>query len=108
LVKHAKFVQQNEVRKNGLQILRDVYSTVLKSDDKDLWKQAIESTHRHIAHLERKVGEAAAHDDECADAMVINLWAWNSARRQLCARFGRKFIHISSPSSHGETAEKSF
>lgn len=101
-------MHQSEVRKSGLQILKDVYWTVLKSDDKDLWKQAIASTHQHIARLEREVREAAARDDECANAMVVNLWAWNSARRQLCARFGRKFIHISSPSSHGETADQPF
>lgn len=82
---------------------------MLESDDKELWKKAIDSTHHHIARLEQKVREAAANDDERADAMVVNLWAWNSARRQLCARFGRKFIHISSPSPHhGEAADQPF
>lgn len=91
-------MHQSEVKKNGLQILKDVYWTVLKSDDKDLWKEAIASLHRHIDRLEREVREAAARDDEGANAMIVNLWGWKSARRQMYARFGNRFIR--SPRSH--------
>jgi hypothetical protein len=55
--------------------------------------------HRHIALLEWKVRGAAARHEECADALVTQLWAWESARDQLCVRFGKKFIRIPFPHS---------
>lgn len=103
-VKHAKVVLQSEVRKNGLRILKEVYFTVLNSDDKELWKKAIASMHRHIAELERRVKEAAANDADDANFLVTELWAWNSARRQMCSRFGHRFIR--SPRSHAQTADQ--
>lgn len=104
-VKHAKFVHQSEVRKSGLQILKDVYWTVLKSDDKDLWREAIASLHRHIDRLEHEVRIAAVNDAEDANAMIVNLWAWKSARRQMYSRFGNRFIH-SSPHFHDQGTRK--
>lgn len=98
-------MQRKEVRKLGLQILKDVFPVVLESNDKELWKEAIASIHRHIFRLEREVREAAVHNDERANAVVVNLWAWNSARRQLYARFGHRFIR--SQTSHAKAAEES-
>jgi hypothetical protein len=103
-VKHDQVVHQSEVRANGLQILKDVYFTVLDSKDKELWKKAIASMHRHVAELEVRVKKAAADDAPDANFLVTELWAWNSARRQLCARFGRRFIR--SPRSHAQTADE--
>lgn len=78
---------------------------MLGSDDRNLWKEAIQSMHHHIAMLERKVREAAANDAENANFLVTELWAWNSARRQLCARFGSKFI-LPSLHSHEEKSDE--
>lgn len=95
------------MRKNGLRIIKDVYWTVLGSDDKELWKYALDSMHRHIAELESKVKREAAADSENANFLVTELWAWNSARRQLCHRFGKKFIRpFLSPLSHGQAADQ--
>jgi hypothetical protein len=97
-------VHQSEVRKNGLRIIKDVYFTVLDSDDKELWKEAIASMHRHIAELEWRVKEAAGNDQEDANFLVTELWAWNSARRQLCAKFGNRFIR--SLRSHAQATDE--
>ncbi len=51
--------------------------------------------HRHIAALETKVKEAAARNAEDANFLVTELWAWKSARRQMCSRFGNRFIRSS-------------
>lgn len=84
-----------------------MYWTVLESDDKELWKYALDSMHRHIAELENKVRREAAADTEDADFLVTELWAWNSARRQLCHRFGNKFIRpFLSPLSHDQAADE--
>jgi hypothetical protein len=99
-------VQQSEVRKNGLRIIKDVYFMVLDSDDRSLWRSAIGSMHRHIAVLEIKVKEAAARDREDANFLVTELWAWKSARRQMCSRFGSRFIRSSR--SHAQTADQPF
>lgn len=77
---------------------------MIDSDDKALWRRAIGSMHRHIAALESKVKEAAARDAEDANFLVTELWAWKSARRQMCSRFGNRFIR--SPRSHVETADQ--
>lgn len=79
---------------------------VLDSDDRSLWRSAIGSMHRHIAALETKVKEAAARDTEDANFLVTELWAWKSARRQMCSRFGNRFIR--SPRPHAQTADQPF
>lgn len=108
LIKHDQDVQQKEVRKNGLRIIEHVFHGVLKSEDKELWKRALNSMHRHIVELECRVRREAAANTEDADFLVTELWAWNSARRQMCARFGNKFIRpLLSPSPHDQTADQS-
>lgn len=85
-------MHQSEVRKRGLGIIKDIYFMVLESRDKGLWKDAIDSMHQHIADLETRVRRASAEDWEDANFLVTELWAWKSARRQMCSRFGRLFI----------------
>lgn len=99
-------MHQNEIRKNGLRIIKAVYFTVIDSDDRTLWKRAIDSLHRHIAELETKVKDAAARDAEDANFLVTELWAWKSARRQMCSRFGDRFIRSSR--SHAQTTDQPF
>lgn len=99
-------MQQREVRKSGLRIIESVFHAVLDNDDKNLWKRALSTMQRRITELECRVRREAAAGSEDANFLVTELWAWNSARRQLAARFGKKYI-IPFLHSHEETADQS-
>lgn len=82
----------SQIEKEGKAILKDIYFIVLRSDEKELWKDAIGSMHRHIAMLESKVKESSGKNEENATDHIRNLWAWQAARREMCRQFGNKFI----------------
>jgi hypothetical protein len=85
-------MKTSEVRKGGLEILNTIYKVVLKSDDKELWKRAMDSMHKRIATLEARKHQQIMEDSEDANRTIVELWYWNSARRQFASKFGKKFI----------------
>ena len=91
-VKHDKDMLVSQIEKEGKAILADIYFIVLKSKDKALWQEAIDSMHRIIASLESKVKESSGRNQDDATDHIRNLWAWQAARREMCRRYGNKFI----------------
>ena len=85
-------MKTSKVCKGGAEILNTIYKVVLKSDDKELWKRAMDSMHKRIATLELRKHHQIMEDSEDANRTIIELWYWNSARRQFASKFGKKFI----------------
>jgi len=82
----------SQIEKEGKAILKDVYFVVFESDEKKLWQDAIHSMHSHIAVLEVKARESSGKNQDDATDHIRNLWAWQAARREMCRRYGNKFI----------------
>lgn len=82
----------SQIEKEGKAILTDIYFVVLKSKDKTLWQEAINSMHRRVGVLEVKVRESSGKNQDDATDHIRNLWAWQAARREMCRRYGNKFI----------------
>lgn len=82
----------SQIEKEGKAILTDIYFVVLKSKDKTLWQEAIDSMHRRIGVLEVKARESSGRNQNDATDHIRNLWAWQAARREMCRRYGNKFI----------------
>lgn len=80
------------IRREGTKILNDIFYVVLLSDEKELWKKAMNSMTSHIEKLEKEARYTSYYDPDEADHLIRQLWYWQSARKQLCARFGRRFI----------------
>lgn len=80
------------IRREGTKILNDIFSVVLLSDEKKLWKKAMHSMTSHIEKLENEARYTSYHNPDEADHLIRQLWYWQSARKQLCTRFGRRFI----------------
>lgn len=80
------------IRREGNKILDDVFSSVLQSHEKSLWKKAMHAMSQHIQKLEIDARYTSYHDPEEADHLIRQLWYWQSARKQLCSRFGKRFI----------------
>lgn len=96
--KQDKSMLLSHIEKEGKAILKDIYFVVLKSKEKTLWQNAIDSMHNHIAMLEVKAKESSGKDQEDATDHIRNLWAWQAARREMCRQFGNKFIRPFLPS----------
>lgn len=80
------------IRREGQQILKDVFSAVLQSEDKELWKKAMKALTQHIEKLEIDARCTSYHNPDEADHLIRQLWYWQSARKQFCAKFGKHFI----------------
>lgn len=72
----------SEIQKGGLEILNTVFCNVLRSPDRDVWKKAIVFIEENIKRMRI----------ESYDENIIKIYLWDSARKQLCKRFGKKFI----------------
>ncbi len=94
-LKHDKDMLISQIEKEGKAILADIYFIVLKSKDKTLWQEAINSMHKRIAILEATVKESSGRGQDNATDHIRNLWAWQAARREMCRRYGNKFIRPS-------------
>jgi hypothetical protein len=80
-------MKQSEVKALGKEIIDQIFPSLLKSPEKTDWQKAFAFIQKKIAELEAKarMPESDTHD-------IRELWAWNSCRRQLADRYGRKFI----------------
>jgi len=96
----------SELRTEGKAILNDIYGYVLRSNDKDIWKKAIDSIFYRIHCLEYEAREASIKDWESSNEIIKKLWCWQEARYQILQKFGSKFIKPTlSPHAHEKTAK---
>jgi len=80
----------SEIKKQGMQFLNDVFCAVLKSDDKELWLDALDRL-KHIsdtALIKAKVDPFGADFNK----NMINARVKANAYIQLHKLFGNKFI----------------
>lgn len=80
-------MKQSEVRQLGKEIINQIFPAVICSNQKEDWQKAFDFLHKKITELEIKAGQP-----EATNHNIRELWAFNSCRRQLCERYGRKFI----------------
>ena len=80
-------MKQSEAQKLGKKIIDDIFPALVKSNDKRDWMRAFSFLVRKLTDLEYKAGLPIATDHD-----IRELWAWNSARRQLSKIYGQKFI----------------
>lgn len=83
---------QSQINTEGSKIIKDIFSEVVQSNNKDLWLHALKSTNNHIARLIATVKATSARNTPDANFQIRNQWYWESARRQLYKKYAYKFL----------------
>lgn len=87
-------MKTSEIYKEGSQIIKDIYYPVLATDDKELWKKAIDSMMKRISVLEHQKAIQISEESLEARETIKQIWFWEAALDQLVARYGRKFVKV--------------
>ena len=82
----------SEVKTQGESILKTVYKYVLISDDKAVWKSALESIEKRIYQLSLHKHASIIENREDANEYIVKVWVWESAKRQMLKRFSKRFL----------------
>lgn len=76
----------NEAKK----IINTVFKYVKNSNDKILWKKSIIFINQKINKLKKLRTEVIYTEKACS--VIRELWIWESVRKQIIKKFGKKFI----------------
>lgn len=82
----------SEITKQGNKILKTIYKYVLISKDKILWKKALESINKHIEKLKQEKNILIIKNDKNVNKTIMELWYWESAKKQFIKKYGKKFL----------------
>lgn len=75
-----------ELRQIARNIIKELFSEVIKSDDKELWKKVLQWINNHIEKLKIKLVYETSLDN------IQRYHEWEQVRNILNKQFGNKFI----------------
>lgn len=85
-------MKTSEIKSKAKSVINNIYKYVIESDDKDLWKKAIESIDKKIVGLRAERNRLIIKNSSDANNAIIELWVWESVKKQFLVRFSKKFI----------------